>query len=328
MSQLQRAEVRFVVVDLRTASGPAEDGYYYESWEGDLYPYEGGVPLPRLTKFNDGAGFDLVYDNGSIQIFDTGIGAEPMSATEGTETVGSSLWLVALRASFWLPMVFIGLGLLVLRARRIPRLHMTEDTGLAIAVSLATGIVVVLMVGVSPIPIGTRSLMIVFVALIAVLTAATRRQEPRPVPVPQLTRPVGESRRRAALTVVASTLAVVAILGVALGSVRADSIEHAGELTELGIQVVDDQVVVTAELRRAPARPSNIVVRVDGEVLSDSLVNLDAEGERVMLDIPGGARSASAEVIDPATGESLLRTAITLTADQTIADVFARTASA
>jgi hypothetical protein len=77
---LQRAHVRYVVVDLRLASALPADGAYYASSESSgptpYYNRRDPISTQALTKYDSMAGADCIYDSGNMIIYDTGLVTE------------------------------------------------------------------------------------------------------------------------------------------------------------------------------------------------------------------------------------------------------------
>ena len=69
---VQRAGIRYLVVDRRDANGLPNQQVYVENGEFGQAGRTEPVPLAALTKFDDVPGVERVYDNGAISIYDLG----------------------------------------------------------------------------------------------------------------------------------------------------------------------------------------------------------------------------------------------------------------
>ncbi|WP_299034117.1 hypothetical protein [uncultured Pseudokineococcus sp.] len=67
---VQRAGIRYLVVDRRDANGLPNQQVYVENGEFGQAGRTEPVPLAALTKFDDVPGVDRIYDNGAISIYD------------------------------------------------------------------------------------------------------------------------------------------------------------------------------------------------------------------------------------------------------------------
>lgn len=72
LTVLRRAQVRYLVVDLRFAYGLPQLGYYYQPYEFDAYHRIAPVDLAALTKFDTIPQINRVFDSGDIVIYDIG----------------------------------------------------------------------------------------------------------------------------------------------------------------------------------------------------------------------------------------------------------------
>jgi hypothetical protein len=67
---LRRKKIEYLIVDTRLAHALPARGWYFASAERNEDPYEDPIPLGFLTKFTKLPGVSVVYDDGSIQIYD------------------------------------------------------------------------------------------------------------------------------------------------------------------------------------------------------------------------------------------------------------------
>ncbi|GAB3456106.1 hypothetical protein AB1207_05045 [Kineococcus endophyticus] len=67
---IREAGIRYLVVDRRDANGLPNQGVYIESGEFGGEGRTEPVPVAALLKFDDVAGVDRIYDNGSIAVYD------------------------------------------------------------------------------------------------------------------------------------------------------------------------------------------------------------------------------------------------------------------
>ena len=67
---LRRKKVEYLIVDTRLAHALPARGWYFASAERNEDPYEDPIPLGYLTKFTRLPGVSVIYDDGSIQIYD------------------------------------------------------------------------------------------------------------------------------------------------------------------------------------------------------------------------------------------------------------------
>ena len=72
ISLLKRAQVRYLVVDLRLSSALPEVGYYFEQGEPEAYQRTAPIDREYLTKFDSISGINRVFDSGDIVIYDIG----------------------------------------------------------------------------------------------------------------------------------------------------------------------------------------------------------------------------------------------------------------
>ena len=69
---LRRAQVRYVVIDLRLATALPANGIYYVSGESGAHPLTHPISIAALTKYGSTPGVDTLYDSGNMRIYDIG----------------------------------------------------------------------------------------------------------------------------------------------------------------------------------------------------------------------------------------------------------------
>ena len=69
---LQRAKIRYLVVDLRLSTSLPLEGFYFESGESDAFRLTSPISRDALTKFNTIPQINRVFDSGDIVIYDVG----------------------------------------------------------------------------------------------------------------------------------------------------------------------------------------------------------------------------------------------------------------
>ena len=69
MTELNRDDVQFLVVDRRTTADLPRTGWYYSSNEPGAGTRSGPIPTESLDKFERSPAFETVYDNGNIVIY-------------------------------------------------------------------------------------------------------------------------------------------------------------------------------------------------------------------------------------------------------------------
>lgn len=69
---LRSAKIRYLVVDLRLASGLPRLGFYFDPAEPGAFHYTVPIDQERLTKFNNIPQINRVFDSGDIIIYDVG----------------------------------------------------------------------------------------------------------------------------------------------------------------------------------------------------------------------------------------------------------------
>jgi hypothetical protein len=67
---LRRKKIEYLIVDTRLAQALPARGWYFASAERNEDAYEDPIPLRYLTKFAAMPGVSVIYDDGSIQIYD------------------------------------------------------------------------------------------------------------------------------------------------------------------------------------------------------------------------------------------------------------------
>jgi hypothetical protein len=72
VSILRQAKVRYLVVDLRLSTALPSLGIYFEPGEPDSFHHTKPISLQALTKFNNVAQVNRVFDSGDIVIYDVG----------------------------------------------------------------------------------------------------------------------------------------------------------------------------------------------------------------------------------------------------------------
>jgi hypothetical protein len=70
---IQKAKIRYVLIDRRIANGDPLYGYYYESWEQMVVPsFKVPIKAEILQKFDRLPNVSRIYDSGDIAIYDIG----------------------------------------------------------------------------------------------------------------------------------------------------------------------------------------------------------------------------------------------------------------
>lgn len=72
VSILQRARVKYLVVDLRLGTALPANGFYFDPDEPDAFKYTTPIDLQALTKFNTIPQINRVFDSGNIVMYDVG----------------------------------------------------------------------------------------------------------------------------------------------------------------------------------------------------------------------------------------------------------------
>src|SRR6266849_2143129 len=72
VTTLQRAKVRYLVVDLRLSRSLPQIGLYFEQGEDDAFQHTTPISREALTKFNTIPQVNCVFDSGDIVIYDVG----------------------------------------------------------------------------------------------------------------------------------------------------------------------------------------------------------------------------------------------------------------
>ncbi len=69
---IREADIRYLIADRRNANGLPNQGIYIESGEFGSEDRTAPVPAAALRKFSTVAGVDVLYDNGSVVVYDLG----------------------------------------------------------------------------------------------------------------------------------------------------------------------------------------------------------------------------------------------------------------
>jgi hypothetical protein len=72
IAQIQQAQIRYLVTDMRLTHALPLLGYYYEMDEPDAYHHKTPIPAQAFLKFNHAPQIDCVFDSGDILIYDVG----------------------------------------------------------------------------------------------------------------------------------------------------------------------------------------------------------------------------------------------------------------
>jgi hypothetical protein len=72
ITQIQQAQVRYLVTDMRLTRALPLLGYYYEMDEPNAYHHKTPIPAQAFMKFSDASQGDRVFDSGDIIIYDVG----------------------------------------------------------------------------------------------------------------------------------------------------------------------------------------------------------------------------------------------------------------
>jgi len=70
---LRRAQIRYLVVDRRLSTAFPKYGYYFQSWERDVWPYRSPIQQNILEKWDYIDGTQKIFDSGDIRIYDVGV---------------------------------------------------------------------------------------------------------------------------------------------------------------------------------------------------------------------------------------------------------------
>jgi hypothetical protein len=69
---MRRADLRYLVVDLRLSMSLPLEGYYFETHESGAYQHTSPISREALTKFNTISQINRIFDSGDIVIYDAG----------------------------------------------------------------------------------------------------------------------------------------------------------------------------------------------------------------------------------------------------------------
>ena len=73
LNVIRAAKIRYLAVDKRLSSSLPKYGYYFQSWERNVWPYYSPVPQNVLEKWDYYPGAQKVFDSGDIRIYDIGV---------------------------------------------------------------------------------------------------------------------------------------------------------------------------------------------------------------------------------------------------------------
>ena len=69
---IRKAKINYLVVDKRLSTGFPKYGYYFQSWERNVWPYYSPVQQNVLEKWDYGTNINKVFDSGDLRIYDIG----------------------------------------------------------------------------------------------------------------------------------------------------------------------------------------------------------------------------------------------------------------
>ena len=69
---IRKAKINYLVVDKRLSTGFPKYGYYFQSWERNIWPYYSPVQQNVLEKWDYGTNINKVFDSGDLRIYDIG----------------------------------------------------------------------------------------------------------------------------------------------------------------------------------------------------------------------------------------------------------------
>ncbi len=69
---IRKANIRYLVVDKRLSTGLPKYGYYFQSWERNVWPYYSPVQQNVLEKWDYAENLHKLFDSGDIRIYDIG----------------------------------------------------------------------------------------------------------------------------------------------------------------------------------------------------------------------------------------------------------------